>query len=366
MKEVKSLTSFFLWVPRIFVSMNQAVAIGEVLRDRLAWQIIDVRSPSEYATGHIPGAINLPLFSDEERAKVGTLYKQDSPETAMHLGLEFAGAKMADLVEAIRTQRDTSGKKLLIHCWRGGKRSQAVHWLASFSGMEVSLLTGGYKQYRRALHDFFAQLSTPLMIVGGCTGSGKTEVLYALKALGEQIVDLEKLAHHKGSAFGGIGEAKQPTTEQFENDVFEAFRQLNPERPIWLENESKSIGRVYVPDSLWHKMRASQLFTIQVDRPIRLQRVMRYYADVNDVRVLRDAFEKIKKRLGGLDYQHALDALDSGNLTHAASIALDYYDKSYTFQLGNWVEGKTTIIAPCNDVHDTAIQLKKASKKVYS
>ena len=344
--------------------MNRTVAIEDVLQAKETWQIIDVRSPAEYTTGHIPGAINIPLFNDEERASVGTLYKQDSPEVALHKGLEYAGAKMADLVKSIKSQGSTSEKKILIHCWRGGKRSQAVHWLTSFSGVETTLLIGGYKQYRRALHDFFDSLETPLHILGGCTGSGKTEVLYALQELGEQMVDLEKLAHHKGSAFGGIGETRQPSTEQFENDLFEAFRVLDSKVPIWLENESKSIGRVYIPDALWHKMRASQLFTIQVDRDIRLQRAIKYYADVKDTQILKSAFDKIKKRLGGLGYQQALDALEKGELNQAASIALEYYDKSYTFQLSHWVEGKSTVMEPCDNVHDTAIQLKRASDEM--
>ncbi len=343
--------------------MEETVAIDALLENWNAWMIIDVRSPSEFQAGHLPGAVNVPLFSDSERAIVGTLYKQISPAAALKRGLEIAGSKMAGLVESIQLATASSDKKILIHCWRGGKRSKAVHWLMTFAGIDASLLDGGYKQYRKAMQDYFENSSTPYHILGGCTGSGKTEVLNALENRGEQIIDLEKLANHKGSAFGGIGEPDQPTTEQFENDLFLAFLDLDPHKPIWLENESKSIGKVYLPDGLWKKMRSSVLYTIDVDKEVRLERALKYYSDDVHLDVIKGSFDKIKKRLGGLAYQNAIDALEQKDLKTAGAIALAYYDKSYNYQIGNWPSDKSVKIEPCNDVDLIAEQLIKISFK---
>src|SRR5687768_11630406 len=212
--------------------MNDVVGIDDILRNIGQWQIIDVRSPGEYESGHIPGAINIPLFDDEERARVGTLYKQTSPESAMQEGLEIAGPKMAWYLESAKPLLKESDKNILIHCWRGGKRSGAIHWLFNFSGIKSYRLEGGYKSYRNSAHAFFNDHTFDFRILGGYTGSGKTEILKELAKHGQQVVDLEKLAHHKGSAFGSIGEEKQPTNEQFENDLFAAFSTLDPAKPI--------------------------------------------------------------------------------------------------------------------------------------
>lgn len=343
-------------------TMEDCIVIDELFANWDTWQIIDVRSPGEYQAGHIPGAINIPLFSDDERAVVGTLYKQTSPEAALQKGLELAGAKMAGLVAAMQSYADDPDKQILIHCWRGGKRSKAVHWLATFAGINARLLHGGYKSYRKAMNAFFIERQLQLNIIGGCTGAGKTEVLGALSKLGQQIVDLEKLANHKGSAFGSIGEDSQPSTEQFENNLFLAFLNLDPDQPIWLENESKSIGKVYLPETLWKKMRASTLYTIDVDKEVRLERALKYYSDEVDIEILKASFDKIKKRLGGLEYQLAVDALEAKDLKTAAGIALDYYDKSYNYQIGNWPGERMIQIEPCNDVPEIAEKLLVATE----
>jgi tRNA 2-selenouridine synthase len=339
--------------------MKEIVAVQDMLKDWDTWQVIDVRSPGEFLNGHIPGAISIPLFTDEERARVGTLYKQTSPESAFMEGIRIAGVKMPSFVDAAKSYQSLTTKHLLIHCWRGGKRSQAMHWLFNFSGIEASRLEGGYKQYRCALQSFFAETKFDLRIIGGCTGAGKTEILHALAHRGAQIIDLEQLAHHKGSAFGSIGEKEQPTTEQFENDLFAAFLSLDLLKPIWLENESKSIGRVNLPETLWTQMRNAVLMTIDVDEEIRLNRALTYYSDVVHTDILKAAFEKIKKRLGGLEFQSALTALDAKDLRTAAAIALKYYDKSYTYQLSQWPSERVIHLRDCNEVEKTADRLLK-------
>ena len=333
------------------------LAIGELLGERERWQILDVRTPAEFDTGHIPGAINIPLFTNDERARIGTLYKQQSPESAYLEGLRVVGPKMADWVDQISRLNSSSSKDLIVHCWRGGKRSGAMHWLITFSGMKAWRLEGGYKSFRQSLHTFFETQPLDLRILGGCTGAGKTEIIQTLAAHGQQVIDLEQLAHHKGSAFGSIGELEQPTTEQFENEIYMAFLQLDISKPIWLENESKSIGKAHLPEGLWRQMRHAVLFNIQVDEESRLNRIMNYYAEPVQKDLLAAAFQKIKKRLGGLDFQKAMASLEAGDLRNAAAIALHYYDKAYTYQLEHWPPGKVIHLADCNGVEETAIKL---------
>jgi tRNA 2-selenouridine synthase len=344
--------------------MQDVMEIGEVMSQLDQWQIVDVRSPTEFQDGHIPGAISLPLFTDEERAKVGTLYKQASPEAAMDAGLSIAGGKMKSLVRQGRALAENSGKPLLIHCWRGGNRSKAMTWLFRFSGINACRLNGGYKSFRTALQAFFANNDFELNIIGGCTGAGKTEVLGQLRSANEQVIDLEQLAHHKGSAFGAIGEPEQPTNEQFENDLYLEFLRMDPGRPVWIENESKNIGKTYMPESLWEKIRTSTLFAIEVSEDTRIDRVLRYYCEPVDTDALKDAFDRIRKRLGGLAHQQAIKALDQHDLRTAALIALRYYDKSYRFQLEDWPSGKVVQLEECNDVKATADRLIAAYGKL--
>jgi tRNA 2-selenouridine synthase len=337
--------------------MREPVEISAILKDIGRWQIIDVRSPCEFSSGHIPGAINIPLFSDEERARVGTLYKQTSPEAAMKEGLKISGSKMNQYIDAIKPYRTGAEKKMVIHCWRGGKRSEAMHWLFNFSGVDAARLHGGYKSFRNALQTYFADNIFDFRILGGYTGSGKTEILKKLALRGQQVIDLEKIARHKGSAFGSIGEEEQPTNEQFENDLFTAFLSMDLAKTIWLENESRNIGKVYLPESLWIKMRSSTLYNIEVDREARLDRALAYYSGPGDVEKLKMSFNKIKKRLGGLEFQNAMKALEEDDMRTAASIALKYYDKSYTFQLQNWNEEKVIHLHQCENVAETAERL---------
>lgn len=337
--------------------MSELVTIEEVLPVLGQWVIMDVRSPLEYFAGHIPGAVNIPLFTDDERTTVGTLYTKVGAESARKEGLQIAGTKMNELVDQANKFLEGKKKKALIHCWRGGKRSEAVQWLFNFSGISAARLEGGYKSYRQTIHNYFNSIPNELKILGGYTGSGKTEMLYELSEKDQQIIDLEKLAHHKGSAFGSIGEKEQPSNEQFENNLFEAFAKLDQNNAIWLENESKSIGKVYIPDGLWKRMKESVLYNIRVDKETRLERVLRYYSDPVSIEILKNAFEKIRERLGGLEYKNAIQALSTGDLKTAASIALWYYDKAYGHQIENWNKEKLIHCAEISDIKENVKEL---------
>ncbi len=317
--------------------MAKLIPIEEFIREAEKSVVLDVRSPGEFQQGHIPGAVSFPLFSDAERAEVGTLYKQKGPDAAMLRGLEFVGPKMAEFVREAR--RISPTRKVAIHCWRGGKRSKSMAWLLESAGMEAVVLEGGYKAYRHWVLEFGPLESLDFCIIGGKTGTGKTKILRALRNLGEQIIDLEAMANHKGSAFGAIGEAPQPTAEHFENGLFEVLRSLDPTRRVWLENESRSIGKVFIPDIFWAKMKHAPLINVEIPMEDRIQNLLDDYAPY-PVSDLASAFEKIDRKLGGVQFKKAIEALEAGDLATAAEIALWYYDKTYQHCLDNNISPK--------------------------
>lgn len=310
----------------------QRLDIAAFLPQTGAHPVLDVRSPGEFTQGHIPGAVSFPLFTDDERAKVGTRYKQIGKDSAFILGLEFVGPKMADFVKkALKLAPD---KRIAVHCWRGGQRSGSMAWLLQGAGFEVATLIGGYKTYRQWVLENLAQSNYNIRVVGGPTGTGKTKIIHALRALGEQIIDLEALAHHKGSAFGFIGEQPQPTVEQFENDLHRALGTIDPNRRVWVENESRSIGRVFIPDGFWKNMKASPLLHINIPYEARMNNLLADYV-LEDTENLQLAFDKIASKLGGLRLKNALESLQNGDFRSAAAIALEYYDKTYQHCLDN-------------------------------
>src|SRR5690625_3497691 len=230
--------------------------------------IIDVRSPSEFEQGHIPGAENLPLFSDEERAEIGTIYKQKNRDQAIKCGLEIVGPKMRSLVE--QAEQIAPERKVLLHCWRGGMRSRSLAWLLRTTGFEVQTLDKGYKAFRNFILDQFEE-EWNIHILSGYTGSGKTEILNELQKLGDQIIDLEGIAGHKGSSFGHLGEEEQPTGEHFQNLLGTALYQTTKKQPIWLEDESRFVGRRCIPQPLYRQMQKTQVFRVEISKEKRIR-----------------------------------------------------------------------------------------------
>ncbi|UYZ61857.1 tRNA 2-selenouridine(34) synthase MnmH [Hymenobacter weizhouensis] len=291
--------------------------------------ILDVRAPVEYAHGHIPGAVSLPLFSDEERARIGTTYKQVSQEKAVLLGLDFFGPKMSQLVK--QAQKLAPHRQVRVHCWRGGMRSGAVQWLLELAGFQVQLLDKGYKDYRRWVLDEIAR-PRPLWTLGGLTGSGKTDVLHQLAAQAQPVLDLEGLARHKGSAFGAIGQPAQPTQEQFENDLAAALARLPTTAPAWVEDESRTIGSVHVPPGLFGQLHAAPLLVLEVPRAARVRKLAAEYGQ-QDPAALATSILRLRKRLGGLVTKEALAAIGEDDMEKMVSLVLDYYDKTYAHGL---------------------------------
>ena len=305
--------------------MSNRIDIDSFLGEMGNHAVIDVRSPAEFQRGHIPSAINVPLFDDQERARIGTLYKDQGRDEAVLTGLEIVGPKMRWLVE--ETQRAAANRDILVHCWRGGMRSASVGWLLEQAGMAPKVLNGGYKAFRRQAHAAF-DADWTMLILSGMTGAGKTPLLYEIAALGEQLVDLEGLAHHRGSSFGGIGLPDQPTCEQFENNLFLRLRELDSELPIWLEDESASIGKVRVPDAFWGRMRQSPAIFIDVDRGRRAKNLVVEYGKL-DQQLLIEATQRLEKKLGGLRTQEAIALLEQNDMEAVALRLLEYYDKTY-------------------------------------
>ncbi len=291
--------------------------------------ILDIRSPCEYSQGYIPGAINLPLFSDTERSDVGTTYKQIGRDEAVELGLKFVLPKLDNLTkEAFKYAREGYAR---IHCWRGGMRSAAISKHLAENGLEVVVLYGGYKAFRKwALEQF--QKPYRLSILGGFTGSGKTATLHALQDSGEQILDLEALAGHRGSSFGLLGKGPQPTCEQFENEIAFNLMRINPSKPLWVEDESRMIGRCKIPDPFWNSMQNSPLFLMEKPLEERIEQLLKDYGSFFRHELV-ESVKRIEKRLGGARTKEIVHKINNEDLKGAAEILLHHYDSTYTYNL---------------------------------
>ncbi|MDP4620465.1 MAG: tRNA 2-selenouridine(34) synthase MnmH [Sediminibacterium sp.] len=296
--------------------------------------IIDVRSPGEFDHAHIVSALNLSLFTNEERAIVGTTYKKQSREAAIKVGLPLFGTKLLPMIETVekwvsekQEVAHTTKPNILVHCWRGGMRSAAVAWLLDLYGYKVYQLTGGYKAYRNwVLNQFIKEYS--IKVLGGFTGSGKTEILHALQQRNNTVIDLEGLANHKGSAFGAIGQAVQPSQEMFENKLATALFTNKTDLPFWVEDESQRIGLVMIPNSFFIQMRNSVCHFIIIPFEERLNFILQGYGSY-DVQLLIDATVRIQKRLGGLETKNAVQFFNDNNIIAAFAILLKYYDRWY-------------------------------------
>lgn len=326
--------------------------------------VIDVRSPKEFETGHIPGAFNIPIFSNKERAIVGTAYKKEGREPAIFKGLEIVGTKLRNFAEQARVIA-AQNNELLIYCWRGGMRSASMAWLFETIGIQCYILDGGYQSFRRYGKTLLTQ-AEKLIVLGGLTGSGKTDILIKIKEKGGQIIDLEQLAHHKGSAFGSLGQKTQPTNEQFENSLIWEWLQLDLSKPIWIEDESHSIGSNWIPLELFEKMRKAPVVKIELDKQVRIDRLVKEYA-LFETKHLENCILKISQRLGGQNAKQAIESLKNGEFSEVAEITLRYYDKTYEFGLEKRKHQKIYPIRLGKDAieKNTEILIEFARKNIF-
>ena len=302
-------------------------------RDPRIDDIIDVRSPAEFADDHIPGAINLPVFSNEQRAEIGTMYKQDSAFAARRAGAALVSANIAKHIHTTLADRP-EGWRPLIHCWRGGQRSRAFAHICGEIGWAAFLLQGGYKTYRGMIMDELRTLPAQyrLILIAGSTGVGKTHLLHQLKAKQAQIIDLEGLAHHRGSLLGAMVDKPQPSQRLFESRLHEALQKCDPSRPIFVESESSRIGQIALPKEWWHRMTTSPIIEIEATAEQRVPSLKRDYAHLltADAPALHNLVSGMHHRHGYDTTQKWQDALSAGDfdsfITH---ILTDHYDPAY-------------------------------------
>ena len=307
--------------------MNGIENISDFLRRSSGFLMIDVRSESEFAQGHIPGAVNIPLLNDGQRKEVGTIYKQKGKESAVELGFKLAGPLFHELIKTVRKQSEK--KEIFVYCWRGGMRSSTMAWILGTAGFKADVLKGGYKTFRRwALDQFF--VPKRVIILSGKTGTGKTEILGLLEKKGEQVINLEGLANHKGSAFGALGLPPQPTNEQFENELALRWEKLDENKFTWIENESRQVGSNIIPSPVFDLIRNSPAVELVLESSIRSERILEEYGSFPK-EILAETTNKLKKRLGIKETTAAIAHLEEGRMNQWVEILLRYYDKTYSY-----------------------------------
>ncbi len=317
--------------------MPRSFATLAALLDHGHDDVIDVRSPAEFALDHIPGAINLPALSDAERAQVGTIYKQVAPFEARKIGAALVARNVARHLETVL--RDRGGDwQPLVYCWRGGQRSGSVATILSAVGWRAQTLAGGYQSYRRlvqsALYD--VPLAHRLILLDGYTGTAKTDILHRLGALGLQVLDLEEMAQHRGSILGGRGHA-QPSQKAFETALACRLAQFTPARPVLVEAESSKIGARIIPPMLWEAMKAAPRITISAPPAARARYLRDAYRETIAARDdLAARLNALRAHRDGRLVAHWLDLLAAGDdLALAEALIRDHYDPSYAKSRAN-------------------------------
>lgn len=302
-------------------------------------EIIDVRSPAEFAEDHIPGAINLPVLDDAERARVGTLYKQVSPFTARKIGAALVARNAGHNIETHLLDRPGSYRPL-VYCWRGGMRSGAFATILSQIGWRAETLEGGYRTFRRAVVDLLyapdedaPALAPRLVVLDGNTGTAKTELLHLMAARGAQVLDLEGLACHRGSLFGAMREA-QPSQKAFDSAIALQLVKFDPALPVLVEAESSRIGRLSLPNRLWSEMRRAPRIRLEADAAPRGDYLARVYADIAEDR------ERLAATIGQLRPYHRAELIEAWYALAAAGqtaelareLVVNHYDPKYARQ----------------------------------
>ena len=304
--------------------------------------LVDARTPLEFAEDHLPGAINVPLLSNEERVEIGTLYKQQGAHIARIRGLELTAARFPAIVAEIAAA--AAGRPILVYCWRGGLRSKTIASILDLTGYPVKQLTGGYKAFRNQVIASFEAFRPqgPLVVLHGMTGIGKTTLLTRLHSRGEAVIDLEGLAEHRGSAFGSLGLSQDKLTQKhFETLVWDAFRKLPAGRPIFIEGESRRIGRMTLPGNLYDVMQESFKVWCSASLETRVRRLTEEYGLKIYENGLKTALEKIKKKLGGLKYAEIAGYLDRWEMEpFMTELIVSYYDQLY-YKVREWQEDMT-------------------------
>ena len=320
---------------------------------------IDMRSPSEFSLGHIFGAINIPIFSDEERIEVGTLYRQKGIEKAKELGLSIASSKLPEMVTQIRDLYKT-GHPIIVYCWRGGMRSKSIVTVLNLMGIQAFQLIGGYKAHRRHVLDSLTnfKIKPKIIVLCGSTGVGKTSLLQLLKEKNIPMIDLERLANHRGSVFGQIGLGKSTTAHFFDEMLLMELENLNEQPYIIVECESKRIGNLYLPECLYKEMQLGIQILVHTDIEIRISRLILEYTDVNKTHSeeIIKSLKTLTKRFGTEKMGELLYHFEQGEIRKVVHTLLtQYYDPLYGYDKVG--EQNYNLIVNCNDLELASLQI---------
>ena len=302
--------------------------------------LIDVRSPNEYYKGHMPNSINIPLFDNDERAIIGTYYKKYGREKAIQEGLIIFERKIDSLLNKlfnyINIQKignlnlDINKQQIRVYCARGGMRSMSISWLLEKYNLDTISLIGGYKKYRNWTLKHFSK-NWNIVVIGGKTGTGKTKLLNFLDKQNFQVIDLEGLACHRGSTFGGLGMKKQPSNEHFENTIAEKLSSFKIEEYIFVEAESANIGKCKIPHEFFNQMKNSKRIEIIKSFSNRLDELINTYS-IFSKKELEDSVLRIKKRLGPQRTKIAIESIKQEKWDIVCQSVLEYYDKCYEYE----------------------------------
>jgi len=310
------------------VTVEEALSMTDSL-------FLDMRSPSEYADGHLPGSINIPVFTNEERAEVGVLYRHQGAEIAKIKGLEIASVKLPNMIQQINQLANQ--QSVIVYCWRGGMRSRSIATILDLMGVPVYQLTGGYKAYRSyvlaRLHNH--RINPRIVLLHGLTGVGKTTILQMLAQRAIPTIDLEDLANHRGSVFGHIGKGPSVTAKNFDAVLLTLLEKYQQESYIIVEAESKRIGNVYLPDCLYKAMQAGLHVLVTASKETRINRLLEEYLQEGGIpsTVIIQSLETLQTRLGKAKVKILQDLVMQGEYHRFVEILLvDYYDPLYKYE----------------------------------
>ncbi|MBJ6725132.1 tRNA 2-selenouridine(34) synthase MnmH [Geomesophilobacter sediminis] len=308
--------------------MPETVAFNESLLE--THLLVDARTPLEYEEDHIPGAVNVPLLTNEERVEIGIIHKNDGPKAARLRGLALTAHRFPEMVDAVA--KEAGGRPIVVYCWRGGLRSKTIATVLDLAGFPARQMIGGYKAFRNQVSAFFQDFRhpTPLVVLHGMTGIGKTTLLAILEQRGFAVLDLEGLARHRGSAFGELGLTQALTQKRFETLLWDAIRKLPSDIPLVLEGESQRIGRLSLPGDFYDKMAQGIRVWCHAPVPVRVQRLIAEYGLPEYKEEMAEALGRIKKRLGGKCYEELKGNLERWEMEPFMTGLIElYYDKVY-------------------------------------
>lgn len=300
---------------------------------------IDVRCPREYQKGHFPKSINIPLFSDTHYEEIGKLYRKSGQDAAFNLGIKYLEVSKNNILDQLSKLKT---KEVVIYCARGGMRSKGFEKLSSEAGYKVNRINNGYKSIRNYTLDAF-KVHREIVILAGSTGTGKTNLLKKMESQGLNIINLEGLANHRGSAFGDVGLSEQPTQQQFENNLSLDWLSTDKDAIVYIESESRKIGKLVVPENLWIQMKLGFYLKINMDINRRIKNLVNDYG-IYSKKIIEDRICKISKKLGGQYTKEALNLLYENKLNDLCQLLLNnYYDKMYAIAYEKRESLKSTI-----------------------